>query len=87
MLTVKQASTRLSVSSSLIYSLCSRGALRHARFGIGARGRGAIRISEEALAEFENRCMVRPSITVVADSVARVPTLKHVKLRQDRPVT
>jgi excisionase family DNA binding protein len=82
MLTVKEAAERLHVSPSLLYALCSRRAIAHERFGLG---RGAIRISEEALAEFQERCRVRGS--AAAALPARVtpprppPTLRHVKLR------
>jgi len=55
MLTVKNASRRLQVSPSLIYSLCAKGLIAHFRCGIG---RGAIRISEKALQEYLDRSQV-----------------------------
>lgn len=55
MLTVKEASERLRVSTSLIYGLCARGLIAHHRCGLG---RGTIRISEEALHTFLDRSMM-----------------------------
>lgn len=53
MLTVKRAAEILGVSPALIYAACAKGDLRHERFGV--RGRGTIRITEEALAEYRER--------------------------------
>jgi excisionase family DNA binding protein len=46
---VKEAAVRLDISSATIYGLIAAGKLRCHRVGLG---RGAIRISEEHLAEF-----------------------------------
>ena len=51
-MTVKEVAIRLEVSRSLVYSLCSAGKILHERYGLG---RGCIRISEEALADFHKR--------------------------------
>ena len=53
-LTVKEVAARLRVSQGCIYSLCGSGALRHLRLGTG---RGAIRIREEDLQSFVERCV------------------------------
>jgi len=55
MLSVKEASQRLRVSTSLVYTLCSRGILDHFRIGMG---RGAIRIDEKALEAYLDRSKV-----------------------------
>ena len=77
MLTVKQAAERLGVSPALIYALCRRRAIDHLRLGLG---RGAVRISEEALAEFQDRCTAR--IVGGGGSVRPpvLPPLRHVRL-------
>jgi excisionase family DNA binding protein len=56
-LTVKQVSERMGVSPGTVYGLCSSRRLRHTRIG---RGRGAIRISEEAVAEYLATAEVAP---------------------------
>ena len=48
-LTVKQAASRLEVSSATVYAMVASGRLRCYRVG---NGRGAIRISEEHLAAY-----------------------------------
>jgi excisionase family DNA binding protein len=49
MLTIKEAADRLCCSSALVYQLCARRKIAHARVGIG---RGRIRIREEDLQAF-----------------------------------
>lgn len=51
-LTVKQVADRLGISPSLVYSLCATSQIRHVRHGRPG-SRGTIRISEEALAEYQ----------------------------------
>lgn len=79
MLTVKNAAEILNISSALVYALCAQGSLEHERYGIG---RGTIRISEQALAAFQERMRVgapaptpRPTRTV----------LKHLTLKRGEP--
>lgn len=55
MLTVREAADRLGVSQALIYALVSARKIRHQRHGLR---RGAIRIPEDALAEYQARCTV-----------------------------
>ena len=55
MFTVKQAAEKLGVSQALIYALVSARKIRHQRHGLR---RGAIRIPEDALAEYQARCTV-----------------------------
>lgn len=55
--TVGEASDRLNLSRSLIYSLCARGLIEHHRCGIG---RGTIRISEKALRVYLEKSKVSP---------------------------
>lgn len=50
-LTVAQAATALGVSQRTIYDLTTSGKLRHSRIG---RGRGTIRITRDALAEYQH---------------------------------
>lgn len=55
LLSVKEAARRLGLSSSLVYSLCAFGLIRHFRHGRPGK-RGTIRISEEAIAEYQESC-------------------------------
>jgi excisionase family DNA binding protein len=71
MLTPKKAAERIGVSSSLIYQLCSEGALRHFRFG-GKNKRGKLMIDESDLVAFIERCRQEP--------VLPMPTLRHISL-------
>ena len=48
---VREASSRLEISPSLVYQLCQEGRLGHARIG-GAGRRGKIVISEEDVRRF-----------------------------------
>jgi excisionase family DNA binding protein len=48
-LTVKQVAERLGVSPDTVYALCQAKKLRHVRVGLG---RGHIRVSEEAFADY-----------------------------------
>ncbi len=54
-LTVKAAAARLGISTKLLYALVASGRIPHYRYGLG---RGTIRIREEALTAFEDRCKV-----------------------------
>jgi excisionase family DNA binding protein len=49
MLTVKEAATRMGISSATVYALCTARQLRHSRVGLG---RGKIVILEVAVAEY-----------------------------------
>lgn len=55
MLTVKQAAMCMGISASLVYELCALGLIRHTRHGRPGK-RGTIRISEEAIAEYQASC-------------------------------
>lgn len=78
MLTVKQAADQLGVSSTLIYTLCTRGAIAHERYGLG---RGTIRLSQEALDDFRNRCRARaPAAPAPAARASALPRLQHIQL-------
>ncbi len=68
MLTVKQVAERLGVSASLVYELCARGRIRHSRIGFG---RGTIRITEEALAEFLKGAEAETAVSAL-------PPLRHL---------
>jgi excisionase family DNA binding protein len=58
MLTAKQAAERIGgVSVSLVYELCRKRRLRHARIGVG---RGRIMIPEDAITEFLSASEVKP---------------------------
>lgn len=57
---VKSTAARLGVSRSLVYELCRLGVMRHTRHGRPGR-RGAIRITEEAVAEYLAACERRLS--------------------------
>lgn len=80
MLTVKEASEILGVSSALIYSLCAAHKLRHERHGLG---RGTIRIPEDALEEYRSHQTVPVSGEVKASLPAPKPgqlKLEHITL-------
>jgi excisionase family DNA binding protein len=68
-LSVKETAERLGVSPSLVYALCAAGRLKHYR--VGVRGRGTIRIPEDALAE------VKQGTAPKADEAAAAG-LKHL---------
>jgi excisionase family DNA binding protein len=70
-LTVKQVAEQLRLSEPMVYLLCKRGDLGHHRFG---NGRGTIRITEEDLAAFVERCKANHPSTNAAG-------LKHIKDR------
>lgn len=72
-MTVKQAAARLGLSSSLVYSLCAFNVIRHTRHGRPGK-RGTIRISEEAIAEYQEQCRVERSIP------SAPPRFKHINL-------
>jgi excisionase family DNA binding protein len=72
-LTVKQIAERLSLSASQVYALCATGRLPHHRMG---NGKGAIRVSEEQLAEFLEATRFRPP--------AELPALRHIQLHAGR---
>jgi excisionase family DNA binding protein len=73
-LTVKQVADRLCLSPSQIYVLCNSGKLPHHRFGVG---RGAIRVTEEQLAEYVETSKFTPP--------AALPVLRHIRLPGERP--
>jgi excisionase family DNA binding protein len=56
-LTPKQVAERLAVSTTAVYALCEAKKIGHQRIGAGTK-RQAIRIPEEALAEYLERTAV-----------------------------
>jgi excisionase family DNA binding protein len=73
-LTVKAAAQRLGLSPSLVYSLCAFGVIRHTRHGRPGK-RGTIRISEEAIAEYQASCRTEQRAVPSA-----IPHFKHLNL-------
>jgi excisionase family DNA binding protein len=69
MLTVKNVAARLGLSNSQIYALIASGKLSCHRFG---NGRGALRVSEEQLAQFIEASKITPAATI--------PELRHIRL-------
>jgi excisionase family DNA binding protein len=67
-LTVKQVAERLGISRTQVYALCADGRLPHHRFG----KRGAIRVSEEELAQFLEATKFKPPV--------ELPELRHIQL-------
>ena len=74
MLTVAQAARRLQVSPGLIYALVSERKLAHVRIG---RGRGLIRIPEEAILDYLTRQQVPAGERKLPPAL---PKLKHLRL-------
>jgi excisionase family DNA binding protein len=72
MLSARQAATRLGVSLSLVYQLCSEMVLKHYRIG-GKGKRGRICIEESEVEQYRQSC-IRES------SRLPVRTLKHLTL-------
>ena len=70
MLTVREVSEICGISHALVYALCASGKIAHERHGLG---RGTIRISEDALAEYRKACQAEPPRSAVAG-------LKHIKI-------
>jgi excisionase family DNA binding protein len=75
MFTVREIAERLKVSAACVYALTESGQLGCHRIGLG---RGVIRISEENLREYLDRCKARAA----GETVPRRPRprLKHIKL-------
>ncbi|MFO0966154.1 MAG: helix-turn-helix domain-containing protein [Gemmataceae bacterium] len=69
LMTVKQVSTLLNISPATVYALVADGKLTAHRFGLK---RGTIRISEEALREYQEGAKVEPKRPTIA--------LKHLTL-------
>ena len=79
MLTVKRVAEILDVSPALVYALCAQGQIIHDRYGTG---RGTIRISAEALAEFQARSRARPRMATPAPPRAVFRHLDPQRLAQ-----
>ena len=78
--TVKKAAEILGVSQALIYGLCAAGKIAHERYGLG---RGTIRISEAALAEYQHRARVGAAASPTPAHL--LPPLKHITLLPCEP--
>jgi len=76
LLTVKDVAGRLNVSPSCIYQLVETGKIPHHRIGVG---RGAIRFTEDDLAEYLDRNRSQPASGGQPRPATR-PKLKHIKL-------
>ena len=74
MLRVKQVADRLNLSESKIYEMVERGELPHHRFG------GAIRVSEEQIAEYLEETKRERREPEPRKSQPRRPQLRHVRL-------
>jgi len=64
---VQEVAKRLEVSTATVYALCARGRMPHARVGVG---RGVIRISEEDLRAFVDRCRADPPPRIGPESTS-----------------
>lgn len=74
MLKVSELAMRLSLSESKIYQLVEGGKLSHHRFG------GAIRFSEEQIAEFLEETKQESQEHEPRQRQSRLPRLRHVRL-------
>jgi excisionase family DNA binding protein len=81
--TVRQVADRLAVAPATIYLLCSQQRIDHIRVGVG---RGAIRISAEAVNRFIERATVQPESMAGARLRTTAATGPNVfkELDQDR---
>ena len=76
LLTVKDVAQRLNVSPSCVYQLVETGKIPHHRIGVG---RGAIRFTEDDIADYLNRNRSQP-VSNGQPRTATRPKLKHIKL-------
>ena len=74
----RQLAERLNVSLSTVYSLVETGRIACHRIGVG---RGAVRVSEEQLAEYLESTRRETREPTERRSVSRLPQLKHVRLK------
>lgn len=74
MLTVQQTAERLNVSPQVVYALCSSGKLPSYRIGLG---RGAVRVSEDDLAEYLESCRQNAKPRKQSRTL---PKLKHLSV-------
>ncbi len=74
MLRVKQVAERLNLSQSKIYEMVESGELPHHRFG------GAIRVSEDQIAEYLEETKQERREPEPRKSQPRRPQLRHVRL-------
>ena len=74
----RQLAERLNVSVSTIYCLVETGRIACHRIGVG---RGAVRVSEEQLAEYLEETKRERREPTVRCPVPRLPPLRHVKLK------
>ena len=74
MLRVKQVAERLNLSESKVYEMVERGELPHHRFG------GAIRVSEDQIAEFLEETKRERREPESRNHRPRRPLLKHIRL-------
>jgi excisionase family DNA binding protein len=77
LLTVAQASERLGVKPGLVYQLVATRRLRHCRIG---RGRGVIRIPEDAIEEYLRSVTVEPCGALTPEKAVRRVKLRHLRL-------
>ena len=75
-MTVREAADRLGVSQALIYALVSARKIRHERHGLR---RGAIRIPEDALDEYRQRCTVGVEEAESVSAPRKQLRLKHIE--------
>ena len=73
-MTVREAAAKLEVSQATVYALVAAGKLRCFRVGMG---RGAIRVSDEHLADYLKGS---EPVAKVAPAPVHRPRLKHLRL-------
>lgn len=74
----RQLAERLNVSLSTVYGLIETGKIACHRIGVG---RGAVRVSEEQLAEYLESTKRERREPTVERTVPRLSQLRHVRLK------
>ncbi len=78
LLTVKEAAAELKVSPCVVYAMVTQRKLRYCRIGCG---RGRIRIPDDAIGEYLERCTFGPKKPEAKPEPVPAFKLKHLRIR------